>query len=228
MELKPFDLCHIIYMIIAFPITVGLVVFATKCLKSEKAKALFVKISGAVMLFVILLNRALAMIYLNEPWYLPHSFCGTLALVLGVCTIICKKDSMPLHFLSYSAIVSGLVTTIYPNYLHEGSTIFFPPTLTSLIHHSLSFYLALLLFTLGYVKPNVKKWHAWPIGYLICLAYGVFNVKIVKLEDSMCINEPIIEGTFLNWFYLGLMFIATYTLFLFIFDAVKNKNNCLI
>ncbi len=227
MSPKIFGTEHVIYMVISFALTIVAVILLKKYCKSDRLKALTVKICGAVMIFAILINRLTAVIYFENERYFPYSLCATVSLVFGFLAVVCKKDSMPLHFISYTAIISGLIPTIYPHYLNQGSTIFFPPTLTSLFHHSLSFFLALLIFVLGYVKPDLKKWHAWPLGYCTFVVYGLFNVKILG-QESMSINSPVIAGTPFNWFYMGLMFFAVYTVFLVTFDIVKNKKNCLL
>lgn len=223
---KIFGTEHIIYMVISFILTALAIVLIKKFCKSEKSQTLAVKISGAVLLFSILLNRYFCTICWKGEPFLPASLCGTISLVFGVLAIVCKKDSMPLHFISYTAILACLIATVYPNYIGQGPTIFYSATITSLIHHSLSFYLALLIFVLGYVTPDLKKWHAWPLGYFAFVTYGLYNVKILN-RASMNINSPIIAGTPFNWFYLGLIFICAYTVFLIVFDICKNKKNCL-
>ena len=54
---KIFGTEHIIYMIISFILTAVAIILIKKFCKTEKSQALAVKISGAVLLFSILLNR---------------------------------------------------------------------------------------------------------------------------------------------------------------------------
>lgn len=223
---KIFGIEHIIYMIISFALTITALVLIKKFCKTEKSQNIAIKISGAVLLFIVILNNLFIYLWVNT--FELVSLCGTVSLLFAVFALICKKDSSCLHFITYTALFTGLIATIYPTYIGQGSTIFFPATITSLLHHSLSFYMAILVLELKYITPNIKKWYAWPLGYFGLVTYGLFNIKIRGKSDSMNINSPLIKNTPFNWFYLALMFIAVYTIFLLIYDAIVNKKNCFV
>ena len=223
---KIFGKEHIIYMIISFAIIIAALILIKRFCKTEKAKKIAVKVSGAVQLVVVLLNNIFLYQWVHRIELV--SLCGTISLLFAIFVLVCKKDSSCLHFVTYTGLIAGLVATIYPTYLNQGPTIFFPSTITSLMHHSLTFYLAVLMLSLGYVVPDIKKWKAWPIGYCCLLVYGLFNIKIRGRADSMYINNPVLAGTNLNWFYMGLLFLLAYTIFLIIFDAIKNKKDCFV
>lgn len=223
---KIFGTEHIIYLVISFALIIASIILIKKFCKSEKSQMIAIKISAAVQLVMIILNNLF--VYLWVGRIKLDSLCGVVSFLIAIFALICKKDSSVLHFISYTALFTGLIPTFYPTYIGQGATIFFPSTITSLIHHSLSFYLAVLIFVLGYVKPNIKKWHAWPLGYFALVTIGVFNIKIRGLGDSMNINSPIISGTPFNWFYLGLIFIGVYTIFLIVYDSIVNKKDCFV
>ena len=211
---KIFGLEHIIYMVITFAMSIAGLILIKKFCKTEKSQKIAVKIAGTVLFVTILVNRLCVYLWQmaegNTAYpYLPVSLCATVSLLLGFATIVCKKDSSILHFLTYTAIFTGLISTVYPTYIGQGSTIFFPSTITSLLHHSMSWFVAILILELGWIKPNIKKWYAWPLGYCGLITYGVFTLKMLgKSYDSMNINSPLLKGTFLNWFYLGLLFLC--------------------
>lgn len=223
---KIFGIEHIIYMIISFALTITALILIKKFCKTEKSKKLAIKISGAVLLLFVILNNLFIYLWVNT--FQLVSLCGTVSLLFAIFAIFCKKDSSCLHFITYTALFTGLIATIYPTYIGQGSTIFFPSTITSLIHHSLSFYMAVLVLELGYITPNIKKWYAWPLGYFGLITFGLFNIKIRGKADSMNINSPLIANTPFNWFYLALMFMAVYIVFLFVYDTIKNKKQCVI
>ena len=223
---KIFGIEHIIYMIISFALTITALILIKKFCKTEKSKKLAIKISGAVLLLFVILNNLFIYLWVNT--FQLVSLCGTVSLLFAIFAIFCKKDSSCLHFITYTALFTGLIATIYPTYIGQGSTIFFPSTITSLIHHSLSFYMAVLVLELGYITPNIKKWYAWPLGYFGLITFGLFNIKIRGKADSMNINSPLIANTPFNWFYLALMFMAVYIIFLFVYDTIKNKKQCVI
>ena len=218
---KIFGKEHILYLVISFAIIIAALILIKLFCKTDKAKKIAIKVSAAVQLVVIILNNVFVYLWVGN--IKMDSICGVVSFLIALFTLICKKDSSCLHFITYTALLTGLIPTFYPTYIGQGATIFFPATITSLIHHSLSFYLAVLIIMLQYITPNIKKWYAWPLGYFGLITFGVFNIKIRGLSDSMNINSPIIAGTPFNWFYLGIIFLAVYTVFLLIYDTIKNK-----
>lgn len=221
MNPKIFGIEHILYIVISLLLTVAALVLIKIFCKTEKAKNIAYRVSAAVLLLVVILNNIF--IYQWVHYVKLDSICGIVSLMFGVFGLICKKDSSCLHFVTYTALFTGLITTIYPSYIGQGSTIFFPSTITSLLHHSLSFYMAVLTLELGFITPNIKKWYAWPLGYFALITIGVYNIKFRGKADSMSINYPLLSGTNLNWFYVGLIFLALYTIFLIVYDSIKNK-----
>ena len=225
MPAKVFETEHIVYMLISFSLIITILILVKMYCKTDKAKTIAIKMGGGILLFLILLNR----FFVSQHWnvtYLPTSICGTISLFFGAGLVFSKKDSSILHFLTYSAIFSGFLPTVFPDYLVNGPTIFFPATITSLLHHSVCFMMSIMVLELKYITPNLKKWYAWPLGYCVLVFYGLFNIKILNQSDSMNINNPIFANTPLNFFYLGLMFFAVYIIFLFLYDTIKYKQNC--
>lgn len=218
---KIFGIEHIIYMVISFVLTISALVLIKIFCKTEKAKNLAYRISGVVLLLTIILNNLFVYLWVGDIKL--DSLCGVVSFLFGIFAVFAKKDSSCLHFIAYTALFAGLIPTFYPTYIGQGPSIFFPSTITSLLHHSMSFYLAVLTFELGFITPNIKKWHAWPLGYFALITIGVFNIKIRGKGDSMNINSPLIPNTIFNWFYLALIFIAVYTIFLLVYDTIKNK-----
>lgn len=223
---KTFGVEHIVYMIVSFLITIVALVLIKIFCKTEKQKTIAYKISAGILLLVVVLNNIFIYQWVNEVKL--DSLCGTLSLLFAIFALVCKKDSPCLHFVTYTSLLACLMATIYPTYIGQGSTIFFPSTITSLLHHSISFYMAVLTLLIGRITPDIKKWYVWPLGYCAIITFGLFNIKIRGKSDSMYINYPVISGTILNWLYLGLMFFALYMLFLIIYDTIKNKKQCVL
>ena len=224
---KIFGIEHIVYLILSFIVTVAILIVTGIFCKSERVKMILIKAGGGILLFLILLNR----VFCIQHWdvtYLPTSICGAVSMFFGIALILCKKDSSILHFLSYSALFTGLLPTIYPDYIGQGPTIFFPATITSLLHHSVCFMMAIMVFEFKYITPNIRKWYAWPLGYFALVFYGLFNIKILNQPDAININSPILPNTPFNFFFLGLIFFAVYMIFLFVFDIIANKKECVV
>ena len=224
---KIFGIEHIIYMIITFAVMIAGLILIGKFCKSDKSKLLTVKISGIVLLITILINRYACTVYWPGCNYLPASLCGTLSLIFGIFLIVARKDSKLLHSIVYAALLAGLFSTIYPTYIGQGSTIFCFPTITSLLHHSMDIFCAILLFVTGWVKPNIKKWASWLFLYFGLICYGLFMIKYMGESNAMSINAPLLAGTNLDWLHLGLYFTIVYTVFLIVYDVIKNKKNCI-
>jgi hypothetical protein len=53
-------------------------------------------------------------------------------------------------------------------------------------------------------------------------------IKIMGNSDSIYINSAVLPGTFLNWFYGGLLFFLLHMVTLIVIDVIKNKKNCYI
>ena len=224
---KIFGIEHIVYLILNFIVTVAILIVTGIFCKSERVKMILIKAGGGILLFLILLNR----VFCIQHWdvtYLPTSICGAVSMFFGIALILCKKDSSILHFLSYSALFTGLLPTIYPDYIGQGPTIFFPATITSLLHHSVCFMMAIMVFEFKYITPNIRKWYAWPLGYFALVFYGLFNIKILNQPDAININSPILPNTPFNFFFLGLIFFAVYMIFLSVFDIIANKKESVV
>ncbi len=240
MEPKIFGLQHIIYLVISIALTVVGLIFVAK-IKSEKGKFLSVKIGGAILLATITLNRAFCEVFWPGS-FIPTSLSGVLSFALAFSLIFCKKNSPVFQYLAFTALITGTIATVYPNYISQGLsfkasdtapsivrtyyTIFCPPTITSLLHHSMQIFLSIMLIMLGWVKLDIKRWYAWPLGYAVTVLYGLFMIKIMGNSDSIYINSSVLPGTPLNWFYGGLAFFALYLVTLTVIDVVENKKNC--
>lgn len=242
MEPKIFGIQHIIYLIVSIAMTiVGLILVAK--IKSEKGKFLAVKIGGGVLLFTITLNRTFCEIFWPGS-FLPTSLSGILSFALAFSLIFCKKNSAVFQYLAFTALVTGTIATVYPNYISQGLsfkasetapaivhtyyTIFCPPTITSLLHHSMQIFLSIMIIMFGWVQFDIKRWYAWPLGYAVNVVYGLFMIKIMGNSDSIYINSAVLPGTFLNWFYGGLLFFLLHIVTLIVIDVIKNKKNCYI
>lgn len=230
-----FGIEHILYLVISILITLLVIVLAKTFLKNEKSQTILIKCLGGVYLFLILLNRYYVSYYWgpvyggNEP-FAPKSFCGVISFFFSISLILCKKNSKVFHCLAYLGLVAGLISTVYANYINQGDTtvfncpsIFFPPTITSLLHHSFMWGMALLLFVLGWVKPNIKNWIDFPAGWAFLTLYGCIINTIYNRSDGFNNASPIISD--LTSPKIFLIVIPFFTLFILIWDAIEYKKD---
>lgn len=235
---KIFGIEHIIYMLISFAITALIIILAKKKCKDEASQTKLIRIIGIIYFAIILINRIFVFIYFgpaygltDEPTILPKSFCGIISFFFSISLIFCKKDSGILHFFAFVGLLAGLIPTIYCNYIGQGAkelyncpSIFFPPTITSMLHHSIMFMMSVMLFVLGWAKPDLKKWHYFPILWAFLTLYGCIYNSIFNMKNSWGFNIGVgVVGSLTSpiMFLIGLALYSAVTL---IFDAVKFKN----
>lgn len=215
---------HIVYLVIFFAAFAGTLAAVLLKVKSEKLLRNIVRCVGGFLLILIIWNRIAICFHRNDWWALiPDSFCGTTSLVFAICAIVCKRDALPFHCLCYIAFWGGAITTFYPDFIGQASSIFYPATLSGLLHHGISFYLSVLMIATGYVKPGLKKFYVFPLGLCIMMVYGLFLIDALKFGHAMYIGTPLIEGTFLTWYVVAAMMIAVTLAAVFGYEYLIKK-----
>ena len=216
---------HITYMLISICLMI-LGIWATKKFtKKDSSLVLNIKITAGVLLFMIIANRVSISIKEDNWLYLlPNTYCGVSSFVLALCVLFTKRDSAPMHFIFYMGFVGTILTFFYPDFIGQAETLFFIPTLTGLLHHTIGLYLILLMFATGYFKPSVKKWYAIPLGLCCYMSWGLFLYDIIGLP-AFEINEDFEGIAGMTWLYAGLIFVALYTLFITIYEVVTKRKS---
>lgn len=198
---------HIIYLIIFIIISVGTLALIKLKVRREKTVDIIVKSVGGALLAIIIANRISLIRFYDSVWALvPNTVCGTTSLLFGLWTVFGKRDSLPFHFLVYIAFWGGLIASVYPTFIGQNEYFTYFPTLTGLMHHSISLYLSVLLVMTGYVKPKLNKFYAFPVGFCFLMVYGIFLLDALgdKIPDgAMYIFSPLVPGTFLTWYVVG-------------------------
>jgi len=223
---KVFGPEHLIYVCCAVVLMATILIVIKKYVKSERSLSLIIHSVGIVLLCAIVWNRlSICMLRDGMRQLLPGSFCGTSSLVLSLSAIFCKKDSPIFHCVAYIGGLGGLLTLIYPDFIGQADSIFYPMTISGLVHHTVMVLLVLIMLKTGYLKPSLKKWHYYPIGMSLYMVYGLFLLDALHYGSAMYIDSPILEGTFLYWWVLGPIALALHTLFLLLWTyAEQNKN----
>lgn len=205
----PFSVAHIIYLVIS----VLLVVFGCKVMYSgkitEKTKMLIIKICAATLPIEVFFTQlykvqeCIASGYDNAWVYiLPNSYCTYTALFMGIFVLLGKYDGIAMHFLGYHALVGCLPSVIYPDYLNF-RPFFSAGTLTSMALHVMTIWITLALTITGKFKPTFKKFYCYPIGFLVAVAFGAFQIFVLGSEDAMNVTKPLISGIdFCYWYVI--------------------------
>lgn len=220
---------HILYLIISLALSAAAIALIKLYCKSLKAQTIAVKLSGALLLCFLILNRTACYIY-TEHYFFPTSICGNLSLVFSVLLLFGKPDNAGFHFIVYPAIVFCLCANVYPTYITQDSSFWYLPTISGLLHHSVSIYSAVLLLVLRWVNPGTKHMLAFPAGFGIFLIYGLFNITVLGYDDSMNIIEPIISlgSLVVTWFFVLTVGTAVVWIINLAVDAAQKKSGCAV
>jgi hypothetical protein len=219
-----FGLEHFIYLCLVIIIMGLSLTFIKKKVRKDRTISLIIKGLGFFLLCAIIWNRISIAIGRDDIFLLwPDSYCGTSSFVIAITVMFGKKDNIVLHGVAYLGLVGGLVTLIYPDFIDQADSIFYPMTISGLLHHTLMLWVILIMLITGYLKPSLKKWSSLPIGLCIFLTYGIFLITVIGLDDAMYINQPVLENTSLNWFVLGAILLPIHFLFLVMVEWFRKK-----
>jgi hypothetical protein len=216
---------HFVYLFVTTAIMVISWIGIKKHVKSEDQLTKTIRIIGFLLFLAIVWNR-ISIAILRDGWneLLPATFCGASSLALSIAAMTLKKDHIIFHCIAYVGLMGGILTLVYPDFIGQSSSIFYPMTISGLVHHSIMFFLVMTMLMTGYLKPQLKKWMVAPVGLCIYMTYGLFLITVVGYHDAMYIYEPILEGTPLTWIVIGVIFLAYHFVFLLVFGILQKKN----
>ena len=219
---------HILYIVIS-TLLGGISLFAAKkWLKGEKSIALFIKIIAFLLLASIMANRLSQVFRYDEVrWYciIPDSICGMTSLVFSLAALFGKKNNAFLHPMWLLGLFGGVSTVIYATFVGQGPTLFYLPTITGLLHHSLSALLAVAVLMLGYINITYKKWHYTLFGVTAYVTLGAFLMQAFDMSDAFHIAEPLLEGTPLTIWVMAPIYLVCYGVILAVIEAVRKHKN---
>lgn len=216
---------HLVYLAVAIVIGVVALVLIKLYCKSDKALSIAIKVYSAFLLVWIVANRILIAVRDQKVLnFIPGTFCGITSLSFAIIGLTAKKDDGILHWITYCAFLGGLLTMIYPDFIGQDKSIFFPLTITGLVHHTVMFFLSLTMLVTGYVKPSLKRWAWLPLGLCVMMVVGQLMISVGLYGDAMYINEPLIEGTLFSWWFTGIIFLWLHFAFLCIMEWVYYRH----
>ena len=219
---------HILYIVIFLSLSITGLIFAKKYAKTEKAKTWVVKGLAIALLVAIVSNRISIVFKTPVPeykWLIPDSFCGFSSLVLSLAVLIGKKDNNVLHFVWLMSLAGGGITTFYPDFLGQNPSFMYIPTITGLLHHSLSALVAVSLFLFDYITLSYKKRYCVVFGFTCMITFGCFLMNVLPFHDAYCIVSPVVADTPLNVWVIAPMYFALYAIIIVIVELVrKNKS----
>lgn len=226
MDLSLYGTVHILYLGITLPLSALILFLSKRYAKTERSQKIVLKSIAALLFVWILLNRLSQVYRYSEVRWeqiIPDSFCGMTSLALSLAVLFGKKDNVCLHFLWSLGLVGSVITIFYPTFLDQGPSVFYLPTISGLLHHSITLLMVSALFLFDQIYITYKKWYCTLFGFTAYLTVGAFQMAVLGLEDAFHIVEPMIEGTFLTAWGIAPIYIAGYALLLFVIEMVRAK-----
>ena len=225
MSLNVFGGVHLIYLAITLSLSVGGLFLAKGFAKTERSQKIILKSIAALLLVWILINRLSQVFrYSNVRWeqIIPDSFCGMTSLVLSLAVLLGKKDNPVYHFVWSLGLVGALITIFYPTFLDQGPSIFYLPTISGLLHHSITLVMIVALFLFGQIHVTYKKWYCTLFGFTAYLTVGAFQMSVLGLSDAFHIVEPMLDGTPLTAWVIAPIYLSCYAIILLVFELVRK------
>ncbi len=217
---------HFTYLAVVTVIGVAVTVLIKLFCKTDKSLSIAIRIYSLFLLFWIVMNRALIAINTKNPLrFLPDSFCGTMSMCLSFVGLFAKKDSKLFHWIVYCGLLGGFLTLIYPDFLPQHPSIFYLPTISGLMHHTVALFLCVTIIATGYMKISIKRWVYLPVGLAFEMVYGLFLITALKFSDALVIYAPLIEGTPFTWYFTGFLFLILHLIVLLTVEFVRLKKN---
>jgi hypothetical protein len=107
----------------------------------------------------------------------------------------------------------------------QGPTIFYLPTISGLVHHSLSATLVVALLLLGQIHITYKKWYCTFFGFTAYMTVGAFLMATFPISDAFHIAEPLLSDTPLTAWVMAPMYAVAYALILSIIELCRRKKS---
>lgn len=226
MDLRVFGTVHFLYLGITVPLSVIGLLWARKCAKTEKAQRVILKVLGGLLLIWIIINRLSQVYrYSDVRWeqIIPDSFCGMTSLVLALSVLFGKKDNCVYHFTWFLGLVGALITVFNPTFLDQGPSVFYLPTISGLLHHSLALVVVGTLLIFNQIQITYKKWYCTVFGFTAYLTVGAFQMSVLGFSDAFHIAEPILPGTPLTAWVMAPLYGAGYGIVLLVIERIRKR-----
>lgn len=224
--MKIFGAEHFVYLAVFFTLaTIGLVC-AKKFAKTERSQHILIKTMGIALFLSILASRLSITLCSSTPkWHymLPNQFCGMSSLVLSLAVIFGKKNNNVYHFVWFLALLGGILTMAYPDFLPQNPSFFYPPTITGMLHHSLAIVMVLILLIFNQIEISYKKWYCTLFGFTSYFTFGAFLIGALGYSDAFHIRTPILSGTPLNAWLMAPIYIVLYGTIVLIVELLRRK-----
>ncbi len=210
---------HITYLAIFAVIAAVSIFLIKKYVKNEKTLVCILKGVAALLLASVIWNRASIAVKNSNPMNLiPDSFCGISSFCLSLSLLIGKKNCRFFHFVCYVGFIGALLTLVYPDFIGQDESFWYPPTVSGLLHHTVMLYAIILMVITGYFTPTIKRWYCLPIGLSFVLTFGQFLISALGYDDAVYINHPLLPDSIFTWYFTGMLVVIVSLLIMLTFE----------
>ncbi len=222
--MKIYGIEHILYMVITLFVIILSLILIKIYVPKEKIK-IPIKILAVIGLILIIINRIVVSKSRSANFidFIPDTFCSMMGFILPLTVLFFKPSSKIYQYAIFSGFIGGFLTFVYPDFLVYFDNIFNIHPFTGLLYHTLMMYIALLAVVTGYFVPSFNKWCSVPIGLAFMVVFAVFGNSVLGQSNNMYLNSPILSGTGLTWYVVGILFILLYTILLQIYEMCTLK-----
>lgn len=217
--MQVFGIEHIIYMIVAAIIMAGLIIVIKIFVPKDK---MFIpmKVTAAIgivimIIYRIVVSRSRSGTFLD---FIPDTFCSMMGFIMPLTVLIFKPDTKIFQYAMFCGMLGGLLTFIYPDFLVYFDNIFNIHPFTGLLYHTLMLFMFLLAIITKYFVPTFKRWTSLPIGLAFMVVFAVFGNSVLGQSNNMSLKAPLLPGTPLTWWLVGILFLILYTIILQIYE----------
>ena len=226
--MKIFGWQHFVYLAVVFALSIPALVCAKLFAKSEKSQKIIIKSVGLALFLSILASRLAITFCSSSPkWHymLPNQYCGMSSLVLSLAVLFGKKNNNVLHFVWFIALLGGILTLVYPDFLPQDPSLFYPPTITGLLHHTISIIMVVILLMFNQIHITYKKWYCTIFGFTCYLTFGIFLISALNYSDAFHIFTPILGGTSLTVWVMAPIYLVLYTSIVLTIELIRKHRN---
>ena len=175
-------------------------------------------IEHIIYMVVMIVVMTIAIIVLKkfvpkDKMVLPIKIFAGIELIL-----IFKPSTKIFQYAMFAGMIGGLLTFIYPDFLVYFDNIFNIHPFTGLLYHTLMLFQFLLCIISGYFVPTFKNWSSLLIGLSFMVVFAVFGNSVLGQSNNMYLNAPLLSGTNLTWYVVGILFLLLYTIILQVYE----------
>jgi len=219
---------HMTYLVLTLVLTiVALVLVKVFCKNPSSVKIIYWVSSGLVLVFILVTRLSTSIILSDYKNLIPSSFCIIACSIMAVGVIfLTNKNHAVFHCVVYIAVLGSVLTIFQPGFFRSynpnySSTIFEVRAITGLLYHSFALFLGLLLIVTGDMQPDWRRLWILVLGYGMFIMWAVMCIQMFGIPNAMEIERPILDGTVLYWWVIGLSYFGFLFVVLGGFSLVK-------